>query len=96
MKKYGYGNQYITVTQDVDIDIDIDDVLDEISTENLINYLQDRSDFDNIKLNIGENESKTTIANNLIYFLKQYYTIYTRNDVYDAINDILSMASLPI
>ena len=76
-----------TVSTNIDVDVDID--LNDVDKEDMIEYLENKG----YKLVHSSNDI-ISLSNDLIYLLKERYSIYNKQDVYDAVNDLLSVSTL--
>ena len=78
-----------TVSTNIDVDVDVDIDLNDIDEEDMIEYLENKG----YKLVHSSNDI-ISLSNDLIYLLKERYSIYNKQDVYDAVNDLLSVSTL--
>ena len=95
MRRKHFGN-YVTVEQSVDIEVDVDinDVLNEISDDELKEFCLDRGIIDEYEVN-DKPISLTELGNEILELIKTRYSIFNQTDAIEAFKDILTMTNLP-
>lgn len=77
----------------INVDVDIDDFIDDVGVDNVIEYIKDN--YPEYTIGGYESCSKEELASNIIEICRTQTHIYTKKDLMEAVNELISHMTLP-